>query len=99
MADDTLDRKHQREREEERRRLREQEGRDLEVEARRGTRPLEGYAGGHTTWVSAQDDAAASRVHAHDAEESWKASERQARLEPEPEDAESPEARPPPERD
>ncbi|NTX15722.1 hypothetical protein HUA76_33640 [Myxococcus sp. CA056] len=85
MADDPIiDRQHQREREQERQRLREQEQKDLEVEARRGARPLEGYAGGHTTWASAQDDAEASVVHAHDAEESWEASQRQARLEPEP---------------
>lgn len=85
MADNPIEKQHQREREQERERLREQEEKDLEVEARRGPRPLEGYAGGHTTWTGEQDDAAASRVHARDAEESWEASERQARLEPEPE--------------
>ncbi|MCE9671998.1 hypothetical protein LY474_29750 [Myxococcus stipitatus] len=99
MADETLDRKHQQEREQERRRLREQEEKDLEVEAHRGPRPLEGYAGGHTTWVSTQDDKAAARVHAHDAEASWEASERQARLEPEPEDTDAREPRPDSERD
>jgi hypothetical protein len=81
MVDDPIERQHQREREQERQRLREQEQKDLEVEAQRGARPLEGFAGGHTTWTGAQDDAAASRVHARDAEESWSASERQARLE------------------
>ncbi|WP_426736102.1 hypothetical protein [Myxococcus faecalis] len=87
MAEDSiLERQHQREREQERQRLREQEQRDLEVEAHRGPRPLEGYAGGHTTWASAQDDAEAAIVHANDAEQSWEASQRQARLEPEPED-------------
>ncbi len=85
MADNPIDKQHQREREQERERLREQESKDLEVESRRGPRPLEGYAGGHTTWTGAQDDEAASRVHARDADESWEASERQARLEPEPE--------------
>lgn len=85
MADELIERQHQREREQERQRLREQEEKDLKVEASRGPRPLEGFAGGHTTWTGAQDDEAAGRVHARDAEESWRASERQARLEPEPE--------------
>ncbi|WP_426754572.1 hypothetical protein [Myxococcus sp. Y35] len=85
MADDPLERQHQREREEERRRLREEETKDLEVESHRGPRPLEGYAGGHTTWTGQQDDDSARRVHARDADASWEASERQARLEPEPE--------------
>ncbi|WNG18521.1 hypothetical protein [Cystobacter fuscus] len=85
MADEPIDRQHQREREQERQRLREQEEKDLKVEAHRGSRPLEGFAGGHTTWTGAQDDEAAARVHAGDAEASWRASERQARLEPEPE--------------
>ncbi|NMO17184.1 hypothetical protein HPC49_19860 [Pyxidicoccus fallax] len=88
MADNPVERQHQREREQERERLREQEQKDLEVEARRGPRPLEGYAGGHTTWTGSQDDEAAARVHARDADESWEASERQARLEPEPESRE-----------
>lgn len=83
MADSPIERQHQREREQERQRLREQEEKDLEVESRREPRPLEGLAGGHTTWTGQQDDEAAARVHARDAEESWKASERQARLEPE----------------
>ncbi|QSQ13213.1 hypothetical protein [Myxococcus landrumensis] len=83
--DPIIDRQHEREREQERRRLREEELKDLEVEAQRGPRPLEGYAGGHTTWASAQDDAVAAIEHAHDAEASWEASQRQARLEPEPE--------------
>lgn len=85
MADNPIDKQHQREREQERERLRAEEEKDLEVEARRGPRPLEGYAGGHTTWTGSQDDEAAARVHARDADESWEASERQARLEPEPE--------------
>lgn len=85
MADDAVSRLHQREREQERQRLRELERKDLEIEAQRGPRPLEGYAGGHTTWPGEQDDAAASRVHSQDAQESWEASERQARLEPQPE--------------
>ncbi len=73
---------HDKERERERQRLRELELKDLEVEANRGPRPLEGFAGGHTTWTGQQDDAAAAEVHARDAEEAWAASERQARLEP-----------------
>lgn len=84
MADSPIEKQHQREREQERQRLREQEEKDLEVEAQRGPRPLEGFAGGHTTWTGQQDDEAGAQVHARDAEESWKASERQARLEPEP---------------
>jgi hypothetical protein len=83
VADEPIERLHQREREQERERLREQEEKDLEVEGRRGPRPLEGFAGGHTTWTGQQDDEAAARVHARDAEESWQASERQAHLEPE----------------
>jgi hypothetical protein len=82
MADNPIERQHQREREQELKRLKEQEEKDLEVEARRGPRPLEGFAGGHTTWTGAQDDEAAARVHARDAAESWEASERQARLDP-----------------
>jgi murein DD-endopeptidase MepM/ murein hydrolase activator NlpD len=85
MANDPLEKQHQREREQERQRLREQEQKDLEVESQRGPRPLEGFAGGHTTWTGQQDDEAASQVHARDAAASWEASERQARLEPEPE--------------
>ena len=84
MADDPIQRLHQREREQERQRLREQEAKDLEVEAKRGPRPLEGFAGGHTTWTGKQDDEAASEVHAHDAEDSWSESEEQVtRLSPE----------------
>src|SRR4051812_21997417 len=75
MADNPSDKQHQREREQERERLREEERKDLDVESRRGPRPLEGYAGGHTTWTGSQDDEAAARVHAHDADESWEASE------------------------
>lgn len=84
MADSLIERQHQREREQERQRLREQAQKDLEVEARHEPRPLEGFAGGHTTWTGQQDDEAAARVHARDAEESRAASERWARLEPEP---------------
>jgi hypothetical protein len=80
MADNPIERQHQREREQERERLRAEEEKDLEVEARRGPRPLEGFAGGHTTWTGQQDDEAAARTHSRDAEESWSASERQARL-------------------
>lgn len=89
MADQPIEKQHQREREQERERLREEEEKDLQVEARRGPRPLEGFAGGHTTWIGQQDDEAAARVHARDAQESWQASERQARLEPEPDSREA----------
>jgi len=83
MANDPLEKMHQREREQERQRLRELEAKDLEVEATRGPRPLEGFAGGHTTWTGKQDDEAAAEVHAHDAEEAWNASKEQvARLSP-----------------
>jgi hypothetical protein len=85
MADELIERQHQREREQERQRLREQEEKDLKVEASRGPRPLEGFAGGHTTWTGDQDDETAARVHARDSMESWQASEQQARLEPVPE--------------
>ncbi|MFP2964324.1 hypothetical protein ACLEPN_43135 [Myxococcus sp. 1LA] len=90
MAEDPLERQHQREREQERERLREEEQKDLDVESHRGARPLEGYAGGHTTWTGQQDDESARRVHSGDAQASWEASERQARLEPEPEPGEEP---------
>jgi len=87
MDKSPLEKQHDREREQERQRLREQERKDLEVEARRGPRPLEGFAGGHTTWTGQQDDEAAAQLHAQDAEASWEASERQARLEPDEEQA------------
>lgn len=84
MADDPVEKLHQHERERERQRLRELEAKDLEVEATRGPRPLEGYAGGHTTWASKQDDEAAAEVHANDARDSWEESREQvARLSPE----------------
>lgn len=87
MAEKILEKQHEHEREQERERLREQEQKDLEVESHRGARPLEGFAGGHTTWTGDQDDTAAARVHAGDAKASMEASERQARLEPpEPDD-------------
>jgi hypothetical protein len=83
MSDDPIEKLHQRERARERERLRELETKDLEVESKRGPRPLEGFAGGHTTWASKQDDEAAAEVHAHDAEDSWNESEEQvARLSP-----------------
>lgn len=78
MPDDPVEKLHQREREQERARLREEESKDLEVESQRGPRPLEGFAGGHTTWTSKQDDEAAAEVHAHDAEDSLADSEAQA---------------------
>jgi hypothetical protein len=82
MADRKMEQQHAQERQQERERLREQERKDLDVEAERGARPLEGFAGGHTTWTGAQDDEAAAQVHARDAAESWEDSKRQARLEP-----------------
>jgi hypothetical protein len=45
---------------------RENEKKDLEVERTIGERPLEGLAGGHTTWTGEQDDAERS---AHDGDE------------------------------
>ncbi|ATB35369.1 hypothetical protein CYFUS_000782 [Cystobacter fuscus] len=63
MVNDPMEKLHQREREQERRRLREQEAKDLEVETRHGPRPLEGFAGGHTTWASQQDDRAAAQEY------------------------------------
>jgi hypothetical protein len=66
-------------REKERQRWKEREAKDLEVEQERGPRPLEGFAGGHTTWTGLQDDAAAPEVHGEDARASLEASEAQAR--------------------
>ena len=80
---DPVEKLHQRERDQERHRLRELEAKDLEVEAERGPRPLEGFAGGHTTWTGRQDDAAAAEEHARDEEASRTESEAQvARLAP-----------------
>ncbi|HZI04468.1 MAG TPA: hypothetical protein VEZ71_10620 [Archangium sp.] len=79
MADNPLERQHEKERQHERERLRNLEAKDLEVEADRGPRPLEGFAGGHTTWTGQQDDSAASEEHARDAEESWSESEQQVK--------------------
>ena len=69
MVNDPMEKLHQREREQERRRLREQEAQDAQVETRQGARPLEGYAGGHTTWASQQDDRAAAREYGRDPDE------------------------------
>jgi hypothetical protein len=57
MAMEPMEKLHQRERERERQRLREQELKDQDVEAHRGSRPLEGFAGGHTTWTGQQEGA------------------------------------------
>ncbi|ADO72284.1 hypothetical protein [Stigmatella aurantiaca] len=57
MAMDPIEKLHQREREQERQRLREQELKDQDVDARQGPRPLEGFAGGHTTWTGQQEGA------------------------------------------
>jgi len=78
---DPVEKLHQRERDQERHRLRDMEVRDLEVEATRGTRPLEGFAGGHTTWSSQQDDGAAAEVFGQDEER------RSPREEPEDEES------------
>ncbi len=66
---DPMEKLHQREREMERRRLREQQQKDQEVVERQGTRPLEGFAGGHTTWASQQDDRAAAQEYGQEPEE------------------------------
>ena len=70
-------------RELERQRLREREAADLEVEANRDPRPLEGFSAGPTSWTEYQNDAAADEVHGNDAAQSRKESEEQvARLSP-----------------
>ena len=52
-------------------RRRENELKDLEVEADHSKRPLEGLSRANlTTWPREQDDAAAERVHGHDEERS-----------------------------
>lgn len=68
----------EKQRQAEKERWKEREKKDLEVERNRGPRPLEGFAGGHTTWTGQQDDAAASEVHAGDREASERLSEEQA---------------------
>ncbi|MHB8879688.1 MAG: hypothetical protein ACYC8T_38860 [Myxococcaceae bacterium] len=71
-----MNREKQRKRERER--WLEQEKKDLEVEKKRGPRPLEGFAGGHTTWTGEQNDAAAPKVHSEDLRKSLEASQKQA---------------------
>jgi hypothetical protein len=56
---------------------RENEKKDLEVERTPGPRPLEGFAGGHTTWTGSQDDAAAPFVHGNDEDAARERSEEQ----------------------
>jgi hypothetical protein len=56
---------------------RKNEEKDLEVERTPGPRPLEGLAGGHTTWTGAQDDRAAPLVHGNDEDASRRRSEEQ----------------------
>ena len=68
-VNDPMEKLHQREREQERRRLKEEEAKDLEVETHHGMRPLEGYAGGHTTWSGQQDDRAAAQEYGRDPDE------------------------------
>lgn len=67
--------------EQERRRWKERERADLEVERIHAERPLEGLSGetAGTTWTEQQDDVLAREVHAHDEERSTRASEEQAR--------------------
>ena len=67
----------EKERERERERLRNEEQKDLEVENNRGPRPLEGFAGGHTSWTASQDDEEAAKVHADDDAKARKLSEEQ----------------------
>jgi hypothetical protein len=69
MIEDPLERLHLREREEERRRMRELEEKDEEVSTYYGARPLEGFAGGHTTWTGRQDDEASAREYSSYEEE------------------------------
>ncbi len=64
-----------RERELERRR--ENELKDLDVEADHSERPLEGLSGAETTWTQDQDDTDAARVHGHDEQQSEAASRAQ----------------------
>ncbi len=54
-------------------RRRENELKDLEVEATHGERPLEGFSSGPTTWTQEQDDAQAS-IHEDDERRSREAS-------------------------
>ncbi len=58
-------------------RRRENELKDLEVEATHGQRPLEGLSGAPTTWTQQQDEAAAQAAHGHDEAESVRRSEEQ----------------------
>ena len=67
----------EKERERERERLRKEEEKDLEVESRRGPRPLEGFAGGHTNWAASQDDKQAAEVHGDDEQQARRLSEEQ----------------------
>ena len=55
------------------------EEKDLEVERTIGERPLEGLAGGHTSWTGEQDDTAAREVHGDDERASRERSEEQVR--------------------
>jgi hypothetical protein len=70
---------HDKERAQERERLRKLEEKDREVERNRGPRPLEGFSGAHTSWTGYQDDRAAEEVHADDARKSDEASEEQVK--------------------
>lgn len=58
---------------------REREIKDLEVEKNHGPRPLEGFSGktAGTTWTLEPDEAAAATEHAHDADDSLRASRAQ----------------------
>lgn len=68
-------------REQEIRRWKEREKKDLEVEKNRGERPLEGFSGSGagSTWAAAADDGRLSaEEHGEDKEKSEEASEEQA---------------------
>lgn len=68
-------------REQELRRWKEREKKDLEVEENRGERPLEGFSGSGagSTWAAAADDGKLSaQEHGEDKQKSERASEAQA---------------------
>ncbi len=61
-------------REQELKRRRENEIKDLDTESDHSERPLEGFAAAPTTWTPEQDDAAAPEVHSNDEAESQRRS-------------------------
>ena len=74
---------NERQRRRELERRRENEKKDLEVESTIGERPLEGLAGGHTTWTGEQADRERS-AHEGDEEASRRRSEEQVDAIPDP---------------